>query len=83
MKLLYFAWVRENIGRSQEYLTLPQGVITLSNLADYLENKDENYAYAFKFRNKVKVAINQNHVDWNHHITDEDEIAFFPPITGG
>jgi sulfur-carrier protein len=83
MKLLYFAWVRERIGKSEDNIALPKTIGTINQLGDYLETLDEGYVNAFKIRDKVKVALNQNHVDWDHPICDTDEIAFFPPVTGG
>lgn len=83
MKLLYFAWVREKIGKSEESLDLPKDITNISDLANYLSKKDECYEDVFNLKNKINVAINQDHVDWDHPIKEGDELAFFPPVTGG
>jgi molybdopterin converting factor small subunit len=55
----------------------------LPGLVNFLETLDEGYIQAFQTRKKVNVAVNQNHADWDQSINKEDEIAFFPPVTGG
>jgi len=83
LKLVYFAWVRERIGKSDEDLSCPEGVGDINALVDHLINLAEGYKNAFENRDKVKVAINQNHVNWDHPVKEGDEVAFFPPVTGG
>lgn len=83
MKLLYFAWVRERIGTSSEDVARPDGVNTVGDLIGWLAGRGDGYAEAFEDQAHVRAAVNQAHVDMTHPVNDEDEIAFFPPVTGG
>lgn len=83
MKLLYFAWLRERIGISEEDLPLPEGITTVKDLITHLISRSEGYASAFCEPAAVKVAINQDFAKVTDAITDKDEVAFFPPVTGG
>jgi molybdopterin synthase sulfur carrier subunit len=83
MKLLYFAWVRSKIGFAEEDATPPAEVATVGQLLDWLTTRGPNYAAALKDRKVVKVAVNQDYVGDNHPVKAGDEIALFPPVTGG
>lgn len=83
LKLLYFAWVRERTGLSSEDVPLPDGVTTVGELVAWQRSRGEGYLAAFENDDLVRVAVNQNHVDFSQTIKDGDEIAFFPPVTGG
>ena len=83
MKLLYFAWVRQKVGRSEETLDVPAGVKTVSALVDYLVQRGPNYAAAFRDPKQLRCAVNQEHAGFEMAIGPDDEIAFFPPVTGG
>ena len=83
MKLLYFAWVRQKIGKSEETLVLPADVSTLRDLVEYLRSRGPGYADAFADPARLRAAANQVHVGYDTRIGDGDEIAFFPPVTGG
>ena len=83
VKLIYFAWVREQIGKSEEFLDLPQEVATVSDLLKYLTGLGENYAQALRFADVIRVAINQEHVEHDTAVAGASEIALFPPMTGG
>ena len=83
MKLLYFAWVKDRIGFSEETVTLPPDVATISQLLSWLSARGENYASAINNGKTVRVAVNQNYAPEDRSITDQDEIALFPPVTGG
>jgi molybdopterin synthase sulfur carrier subunit len=83
MKLLYFAWVRQKIGRSEEELMLPPTVRTVRELAAHLAARGGGYEEAFAQDKKLRVAVNQEHAGWDAGVADADEIAFFPPVTGG
>jgi molybdopterin synthase sulfur carrier subunit len=83
VKLLYFAWVRERIGRGEERLTLPVETRTVGELVAWLKTRGEEYASAFENDDTIRVAINQNHVDFAASLENAREVAFFPPVTGG
>jgi len=83
MKILYFAWVREAVGKSVEDLNLPEGVASVSDLVAWLKQQDTGYETAFADNAVVRVAVNQEYVDLDHRVSNGDEIAFFPPVTGG
>ena len=83
MKLLYFAWVRERIGKADEEVAPPAGVTTVSDLMTWLAGRGEEYAYAFENPRVIRAAIDRNHVQPATPIAGAREIAFFPPMTGG
>ena len=81
MNVLYFAWVRQKIGKSEEHLDTP--VKTVRELAEFLRAHGGGYAEAFADLSRLKVAVNQEHVGFDAPIKPDDEVAFFPPVTGG
>lgn len=83
MKLKYFAWVRERVGKTDEDIILPGHVGTVGQLMDWLAEQGEEYAYAFENRKVIRAAIDHVHVKPETAIADAHEIAFFPPMTGG
>ncbi len=83
MKAVYFAWVRERIGRSDEVIEPPAAVTTAGELIAWLAGQGENYAYAFDNPKIIRVAMDQLHVRHDALIVGAREIAFFPPMTGG
>jgi len=83
VKLLYFAWVRERVGKPEEDVELPAGVATVSDLIDWLRRRGEEYAYAFENPKVIRAAIDRAHVKADTAIAGAREIAFFPPMTGG
>ncbi|MBU6442835.1 MAG: molybdopterin converting factor subunit 1 [Alphaproteobacteria bacterium] len=83
MTLVYFAWVRQKVGAGEERIALPAEVTTVAELAAFLRAKGGGYAEAFADDKRLRVAINQEHAGWDAPVTDADEIAFFPPVTGG
>jgi len=83
MKLLYFAWVRQRIGKAAEDVTPPAGVGDVAALVSWLRARGPGYALAFADLDAVRVAVNQEHVGFERAIAPADEIAFFPPVTGG
>ena len=83
MTLLYFAWVRQKIGTSEETLALPSGVKTVGELAAWLQMRGAGYGEAFADMSRLRAAVNQEHVGFDAPLSDGDEIAFFPPVTGG
>ena len=83
MKLVYFAWVRERIGKPEEEIDLPASVRTIGDLMTYLTGRGEEYAYAFENAKVIRTAIDHTHVKPDTAIAGAREIAFFPPMTGG
>ncbi len=83
MKILYFSWVRDKIGIGNEDIALPAHVITVKQLARLLQSKGNAYADVFDDLSIIRVAVNQEHVKLDHTISENDEVAFFPPVTGG
>ena len=79
--LLYFAWVRERIGLPKE--TVETTATTVKELVDELRARDERYAVAFSDLASLRVAIDQDLVDFDAPLTGAKEVAFFPPMTGG
>jgi sulfur-carrier protein len=83
VKVRYFSWVRERIGKAEEDIDLPVGVATIGDLVTWLARQGEGYAYAFENPNVVRSAIDKRHVRADARIAGASEIAFFPPMTGG
>jgi sulfur-carrier protein len=83
MKLKYFAWVRERIGKAEETIEPPANVRTVEDLIAWLAKRDDGYAYAFERPKVIRAAIDQAHVRPDAVIAGAREIAFFPPMTGG
>jgi molybdopterin synthase sulfur carrier subunit len=83
VKLRYFAWVRERIGKAEEEVDPPAGVATVGDLVAWLTRQGEGYAYAFENPKVIRTAIDKSHVRADAAIAGATEIAFFPPMTGG
>jgi sulfur-carrier protein len=83
MKLLYFAWLRTRIGTAEEELDPPANIGTVAALVDWLGTRGPQFAEALKNRKLVRVAVNKEYVGWDHRLAPGDEVAFFPPVTGG
>jgi sulfur-carrier protein len=83
MKVKYFAWVRERIGKAEENIEPPANVRTVDELIAWLSNRGEAYAYAFERPKVIRAAIDHAHVKSDAVISGAREIAFFPPMTGG
>jgi molybdopterin synthase sulfur carrier subunit len=83
VKLLYFAWVRERIGKPQEDIAVPPGIATVAELIDWLSRRGDEYAHAFENPKIIRTAIDRAHVRADAAIAGAREIAFFPPMTGG
>lgn len=82
-KLVYFAWVREKIGKAEEDLDIPASVKTVRDLVLHLKTLGEDYDAAFQFPDAIRVAINQEHAERDELIAGAREIGLFPPMTGG
>jgi len=83
MKIRYFAWLRDDTGCGQEEMACPNHVNTIDDLVSFLSQKDEKYKRAFAQKQVIRVALNHEFASFEDEISDEDEIAFFPPVTGG
>jgi len=83
MRLKYFAWVRERIGKAEETVEPPAEVRTVGDLIGWLSARGETYAYAFEKPKVIRAAIDHAHVKPDAVIAGAREIAFFPPMTGG
>lgn len=83
MVVKYFSWIKEHIGKSEEVIDLPIDITTIKELIIYLEDLNENYRLAFEKKNLIKIAINKSYSSLDDKIDNNDEIAFFPPVTGG
>jgi molybdopterin synthase sulfur carrier subunit len=83
MTLLYFAWVRQKVGKSEEVLELPSGIADGTGLIAYLKTLGANYADAFADPTRIRIAVNHHHTGFDAQVADGDEVAFFPPVTGG
>jgi sulfur-carrier protein len=83
MKVRYFAWVRERVGRAEEEVDPPADVTSVADLMAWLAARDEGYAAAFVEPHVIRAAIDQDHVQHDTPIANAREVAFFPPMTGG
>jgi molybdopterin synthase sulfur carrier subunit len=82
VRIVYFAWVRERIGKGSEEIELPDTVITVGDLIAHLATLGEEYAAAFEVPQVIRAAINEEHAEHDEAIGDAREIALFPPMTG-
>ena len=83
MKLLYFAWLREKTGTGSEMISPPESVATVADLLDWLEARGPEFESALQDRDAIKVAVNQDYAGLDTAVRADDEIAIFPPVTGG
>ena len=83
MKLVYFAWVRERIGRTEEEIDPPSEIATVGELVDWLKGRGPEYEHALADPRAIRVAVDQVHADWKAPVAGAREVALFPPMTGG
>lgn len=83
MKLLYFAWFRERIGVGEEDIAPPEDVATVGDLLDWLRGRGGGYAEALADPAMVRVAVNHDYARPDAAVGPNDEVALFPPVTGG
>ena len=83
MKIKYFAWVRERVGKAEESVDPPASIRTISDLIGWLAQRGDSYAHAFETPRVIRAAIDHAHVKPDATIAGAREIAFFPPMTGG
>ncbi len=83
MRVVYFAWLRERIGRPEEEIEFPAEVVTVGDALDHLARRGEEYAYAFENPGIIRAALDKRHARADAPLAGAREIAFFPPMTGG
>ncbi|WP_430395398.1 molybdopterin converting factor subunit 1 [Ferrovibrio sp.] len=83
IKLLYFATLRERIGLAEESLALPASITTVGALLDWLRQRGPEYQRALTDPAMVRVAVNQDYARNDDAVKPGDEVALFPPVTGG
>jgi molybdopterin synthase sulfur carrier subunit len=83
VKLLYFAWLRARVGCAEEQVALPPQVHDVAGLLDWLRGRGGGHAEALRDLRVVRVAVNHDYVGLAHSVRDDDEVALFPPVTGG
>jgi molybdopterin synthase sulfur carrier subunit len=83
MQVLYFGWVKSRIGIGKEELSPPPEVTNVASLIDWLKGRSDSYANAFEDSTALRVAVNQEIAPLDAAIVDGDEVAVFPPMTGG
>ena len=83
MKLLYFAWLKSKTGVAEEDLSPPEDVTTVAALLDWLKTRGPGHAEALAGLSLVRVAVNQEYARPGDPVKPGDEIALFPPVTGG
>lgn len=83
MKLLYFAWLRARIGCAEEEIELPSDVRNVAALLDWLKARGGCYSEALRDLSVIRVAVNREYVGREHPLRTGDEVAIFPPVTGG
>jgi molybdopterin synthase sulfur carrier subunit len=83
MVIKYFSWIKEHIGKSEEQIILPSNINNINQLINYLNEIDEKYKLLYKKKELIKIAVNKTYSSFDTNISNSDEIAFFPPVTGG
>jgi molybdopterin converting factor subunit 1 len=83
LRVLYFAWLRERVGVGEESFALPEGIATVGALIEWLRLRGPGHAAAFAPGRIVRCAVNQDFAGPEAAIHPGDEVAFFPPVTGG
>jgi sulfur-carrier protein len=83
VKLKYFAWLRDGMGRDSEEIALPSEIRTVGMLLDWLPTQGQRFADAFEYIDVVLVSVNRRHADRAHPVHDDDEVVLAPPIAGG
>ena len=83
MVIKYFSWIKEHIGKSEEQITIPSNITNVDQLINYLNEKDTKYNLLFEKKELIKIAVNKTYSSFDAKVNNSDEIAFFPPVTGG
>ncbi|MEO8188634.1 MAG: molybdopterin converting factor subunit 1 [Burkholderiaceae bacterium] len=83
VRVLYFAALRERVGRGEEAVDVPEGVATVAQLREWLVQRGDPWREAFAETRRVRAAVDQAMVEGGHALHEGAEVAFFPPVTGG
>ena len=83
MIIKYFSWIKEHVGKSEEQIELPDHINNVNELINYLNELDIKYSLILEKKKLIKIAINKTYSSFDTNISNNDEIAFFPPVTGG
>ena len=83
MKVLYFAWLKTKTGMAEEEVSPPESVATVGELLTWLEGRGPGFADALSDRRAIRVAVNQSYAQPGDPVRPGDEVAIFPPVTGG
>ncbi len=83
MVIKYFSWIKEHIGKSEEKIVLPSHITDINQLIKYLVEINEKYNLIYEKKKIIKIAVNKTYSSFDTNISNSDEIAFFPPVTGG
>jgi sulfur-carrier protein len=83
VRILYFAWLRERVGTAEEEVVLPEGVATVAGLIVWLQGRGPGFAAGFGATRAIRCAVNQSFCGPEAAVAPGDEVAFFPPVTGG
>jgi len=83
MVIKYFSWIKEHIGKSEEQIILPSNINNINQLINYLNEIDKKYKLLYEKKELIKIAVNKTYSSFDTNISNSDEIAFFPPVTGG
>ena len=83
MVIKYFSWIKEHMGKSEEQIVLPSQITDINQLIKYLVEIDEKYNLIYEKKEIIKIAVNKTYSSFDTNISNSDEIAFFPPVTGG
>ena len=83
MIIKYFSWIKEHVGKSEEQIELPDHINNVNKLINYLNGLDEKYSLILDKKKLIKIAVNKTYSSFDTNISNNDEIAFFPPVTGG
>lgn len=83
MRVLYFALLRERVGVAEETVAPPAEIRTVGDLVDWLRRQSPQHDHALADPAMVRVAVNQDYARPDHAVGPNDEVAFFPPVTGG
>lgn len=83
MKILYFAWLRQRIGAGEETVDPPAEVRDVAGLVEWLKTRGPGYEEALRDTSAIRIAVNQEFAAMDAAVAPGDEIALFPPMTGG